>query len=94
MFEILGKNYYIDLDAITEKCRTTEINEDEENEGSEMGINLIKYETIKLCMERVLVECQEIDENLGAYSTKNLSLSFKLGFNTLYKYEIIVEEED
>jgi len=92
MVEIFGKNYYIDVDGITSKCQTgsTVKNED----GSEsLEINLFKYETIKLCLERVLNEYQEVDEQMGPFAQSELSVSFKIAFNTLIKYQILIEEE-
>jgi len=31
----------------------------------------------------------ELDENLGAYNQKKLSIPFKLAFNTLLRYKLI-----
>lgn len=93
MVEIFGKNYYIDVDGITSKCQTgtTLKNED----GSEsLEINLFKYETIKMCLERVLNEFQEIDEEMGPFAQNEVSLSFKIAFNTLIKYEILIEDDE
>ena len=93
MVEIFGKNYYIDVDGITSKCQTgtTLKNED----GSEsLEINLFKYETIKMCLERVLNEFQEIDEGMGPFAQNEVSLSFKIAFNTLIKYEILIEDDE
>ena len=63
MVEIFGKNYCIDIDGITTKCQTgtTVKNED----GSEsLEINIFKYETVKMCLERVLSEYQEVYEKM------------------------------
>jgi hypothetical protein len=92
MFEILGKNYYIDLDAITEKCKTSPMEDGDEKQNSGIEINLFKYESIKMCLERVMSEYDEIDDQL--FADKSLSVSFKLAFNTLTKNEIIIEEEN
>jgi hypothetical protein len=45
-----------------------------------------------MCLERILSEYQEIDEQMGAFATNEMSLSFKLAFNTLLKNEILIEE--
>jgi hypothetical protein len=47
------------------------------------AISIIKYETIKLMLEIIMDEPEEIDEQLGAKGTNNLSIPFKLAFNTL-----------
>ena len=94
MLEIFGKNYYIDIDAITRKCRTGKVNENEEEDDEVTEINIFKYETVKFCIERVLTEFESPDETLGEYSSDNMPISFKIAFNTLLKNEIILEEED
>jgi uncharacterized HAD superfamily protein len=93
MVEIFGKNYCIDIDGITTKCQTgtTVKNED----GSEsLEINIFKYETVKMCLERVLSEYQEVDEKMGPFAQSELSISFKIAFNTLIKYQILIEEDE
>jgi hypothetical protein len=60
MVEIFGKSYYIDLDGITEKCRTgSQISEEDGSEVTE--VNIFKYEVIKMCLDRVLSEYEEVD---------------------------------
>lgn len=94
MVNIFGKAYYIDLDGITEKCRI-ETNLEKDSENEEIAINLFKYELIKLCIERILSEDVEIDESLGVFgSSTNIPISFKLAFNTLIKYEILLEYDE
>ena len=94
MVELFGKNYYIDIDGITEKCRTgytiKEDDEDDVNEATE--INIFKYEIIKMCLERILGEVDEVDEEMGVFAKNNTTTSFKIAFNTLIKYKILIEE--
>jgi hypothetical protein len=94
MVELFGKNYYIDIDGITEKCRTgytiKEDDEDDVNEATE--INIFKYEIIKMCLERILGEIDEVDEEMGVFAKNNTTTSFKIAFNTLIKYKILIEE--
>lgn len=92
MVEVLGKFYYIDLDSIHKRCQTgaTVISED----GTESTeINIFKYEILKVCLERILNEYQEVDDNLGPFGEESLSVSFKFAFNTLIKYQILIEDE-
>jgi hypothetical protein len=92
MVEVLGKYYYIDLENITKKCQTgnTILTED----GTETAeINIFKYEIVKVCLERILNEYQEVEEGLGFLEDKVLSVSFKFAFNTLLKYQILIEDE-
>ena len=82
MVEIFGKNYYIDLDGITEKCRTGGTIPDED--GTEVTeVNIFKYEIIKMCLDRVLGEIDEVDEGLGKFAQEGTSVSFRIAFNTL-----------
>ena len=93
MLEILGKFYFIDIDAITNACKTgKKIKDDNDNETYE--INIFKYEMLKVCVERVLNEFEQpVDDDLGSQYTTDLSTSFKFAFNTLIKNNIIIEDE-
>ena len=91
MVEIFGKYYYIDLDGITEKCRTGNKIKTEEEEDT-LEINIFKYEIIKMCLERILGEVDDVDEGMGAFAQNSTTTSFKLAFNTLIKYKILIEE--
>jgi hypothetical protein len=99
MVELYGKQYYIDLDAVTDRCRIEGLkkyddnDEDEESDDSGSGsLNIFKYEIIKLCLERILGEYNDGDEDSALFGTKVISPSFKIAFNTLIKYEILIEE--
>jgi hypothetical protein len=93
MVEVLGKNYYIDIDGLTKKCQTgNQIKDEDGNESEE--VNIFKYEILKVCLERVLNEYEEIDEELGPFGDKNLSISFKIAFNTLIKNQILIEDDE
>ena len=104
MLEIFGKNYYIDIDGITNKCRTntrikdlTLKNEDEIDEDEDEGsieVNIFKYEIIKMCLDRVLNDFEEVDEEMGVFGANETSTSFKMAFNTLIKTEIIKEDDE
>jgi hypothetical protein len=93
MVELFGKNYYIDIETITEKCQTGGTIKNDDDSVS-LEINLFKYEVIKICLERVLGEFNETDEELGPIAGNSLSVSFKIAFNTLIKYGILIEEDD
>jgi hypothetical protein len=93
MVELFGKNYYIDLDGITTKCGTGK-NIVEEDDSESLEINIFKYEIIKMCLDRILSEYEEVDDTLGAFGKNSQSLSFKIAFNTLIKYEILIEDDE
>ena len=77
MVELFGKPYYIDIDGITEKCRTgNTIKDEEDNETLE--INIFKYEIIKMCLDRVLNDYEEVDEEMGVFGSNNVNVSLKI----------------
>lgn len=93
MVEIFGKNYYIDVDGITEKCKTGNTIKNEDDTES-LEINIFKYEIIKMCLERVLNDFNEVDEEMGVFAQNDTGISFKIAFNTLIKNEILKEEDE
>jgi hypothetical protein len=87
MLEVFGELYYIDLESVS---RTIEIEPlDDFSGNTEQSINLVSFEVIKMMLEIIMTEREEIDENLGVHSTKNLSIPFKVAFNTLLKHQIL-----
>lgn len=81
MLEIWNENYYIDLDKLDEFVQFT-------GESGETNIHVVKYETTKTLLDVIFTEDNEIDENLGMKTTE-LSIPFKLAFNTLLMKKII-----
>ena len=93
MVNLFGKSYYVDIDGITERCKTDRtIKEEDGTETTE--INIFKYEVLKMCIERVLNEFNEVDEEIAVFSETTLSPSFKIAFNTLIKNQILIEEDE
>jgi hypothetical protein len=93
MVEIFGKIYYIDLDGVTDKCRTGKNIKDEDGEDV-TEVNIFKYEIIKMCLDRVLAEFEQVDEELGEFAQNNTTTSFKIAFNTLIKNQILIEDDE
>lgn len=87
MLKVLGENYFVDLDEVE---KYLDISEDQiDFSGStESRINIIKFEMVKMLMEVLLTEGNDIDENLGMKS-KEVGVSFKLAFNTLLNKKLI-----
>jgi len=53
------------------------------------------YETLKLCVERLLNEYPQETDDIEAIIQNDIgSTSFRFAFNTLLKYNIIIEEEE
>jgi hypothetical protein len=83
MLKVLGENYYLDLDKIDDYVQIKDRKEATSGETEGTAISIIKYETIKLMLEVVMDETEELDETLGVKGTNNLSVPFKIAFNTL-----------
>lgn len=94
MVELFGKSYYIDIDGITEKCRTGNTIKDEESEEETLEINIFKYEIIKMCLDRILNDFEDVDEEMGVFGSNNVNVSFKIAFNTLIKNGILIEDDE
>jgi hypothetical protein len=94
MIKVLGENYYFDLDKIEEyldmSIKPGEDTEDDEFSGStDMKVNIIKFEMVKMLMDTILTEHEEIDEKLGMKSSNNTSIPFRLSFNSLLNKKLI-----
>jgi|688.fasta_scaffold2546922_1 hypothetical protein len=94
MLEIFGKNYYIDIEGITSKCQIQDSVKKEEDSPESFEINIFKYETVKMCLDRILNEYIEMDEQITPFIQNEVSVSFKIAFNTLIKYKILLEEDE
>jgi hypothetical protein len=90
MIKVLGENYYIDLDKVEEYLDMSNQYPDEETSGNtETRINIIKFEMVKMLMDTVLTEHEEIDEQLGMKSSSNTSIPFRIAFNSLLNKKLI-----
>jgi len=90
MIKVLGENYYIDLDKVEEYLDMSNQYPDDETSGNtETRINIIKFEMVKMLMDTVLTEHEEIDEQLGMKSSSNTSIPFRLAFNSLLNKKLI-----
>jgi hypothetical protein len=89
MIKIMGEHYFFDLDEIDNFIQIKDTTESDSEKGGENQISLIKYETIKLMLEVIMDEHEDIDETLGSKSQNNLSIPFRLAFNTLISKKII-----
>jgi len=83
MLNVCGEMYYIDLDTVS---NVVDMNV---SGDTEQTVNLVSFEVVKMMLEILMTEREEVDSNLGVHSTKNLSIPFKLAFNTLLKHQIL-----
>jgi hypothetical protein len=56
---------------------------------TEMKINIIKFEMVKMLLETVLSEQDVVDEKLGMKSSSNTSIPFRIAFNSLLNKKLI-----
>jgi hypothetical protein len=87
MLELFGENYYIDFESINEAINL-KTNETLSGE-TEQTINFVSFEVIKIMLEVIMSEREDLDNNLGVITTKNLSIPFSFEFNTLLTHGII-----
>jgi hypothetical protein len=86
---VLGESYYIDFDRIEEYIDMSGGEEIILSGGSDMRINIVKYELIKTMIEVIISEDAEVDEKLGIKNSNNISVPFKIAFNSLLNKNII-----
>lgn len=87
MLTFLGENYFIDLDELENKVNLSK--EYIPSGESEQQISVVKYDIYKNLIEVILTEREEMDENLGIHNSNNLTIPFKIAFNTLLINSII-----
>jgi hypothetical protein len=84
----MNEHYYVDLDQIEEYLDMSDIDSDPSDKNiSEIKINVIRYEMVKMLLETVLTEAEMPDEKLGMKT--QLTIPFTLAFNSLLNKKII-----
>jgi hypothetical protein len=80
----------VDLDEIESYIDMTDELPVEQTSGTtEMRINIIKFEMVKMLMEVILSENEELDEKLGIKSSSKTSIPFRIAFNSLLNKKLI-----
>jgi hypothetical protein len=87
MIKIFGEYYYIDLEEIESVVNLEII--PVSGGTSEQQIKFVKYDIVKMMIETVLTEREDIDDTLGMSSTNGTTIPFKISFNTLLQNKII-----
>jgi hypothetical protein len=83
MIKVLGEHYFLDLDAIDEFIQIPNSSGIAENH-----ISVVKYDTVKLLLEVIMSDQNEVDEMLGSKGSQ-VPISFKLAFNTLLSKQLL-----
>jgi len=79
----------------TEESKKKKSLKTDNEDDTPLELNVFKFEIIKSCIERLLSEYEQVDEKLGAFAaTEATNISFKMAYNTLIKYKIIVEDDN
>ena len=89
MLNVLGENYFVDLDQIETFLDMSEPSVDEISGSSEVKINIIKFELVKMLLDVVLSEDDDLDEKLGFKGGGQTSIPFKIAFNSLLNKKLI-----
>lgn len=93
MLSFLGENYYLDINELEKQVSYEKsvlpIITSGETEVPEQQISVTRYETFKSLIEVLLTEREELDESLGMHGAKDLTIPFKIAFNTLLINKII-----
>jgi len=80
MVNVLGENYFIDLDAV-EDYLDMSLEPSIENSGvTETKVNLIKFEMVKMLLEVILSEDVEMDEKMKVKNRLKLFNATKIEF--------------
>ncbi len=90
MIKVLNENYFVDLDEVEKYLDMSDSPSMEPLTGNtEMRINIVKFEMVKMLLEVVLSENEDMDEKLGLKTTKNVSIPFRIAFNSLLNKNLI-----
>lgn len=85
MIKVLGEQYYIDINKVQDTISIPNTTTGD----TEQNVSIVKFELIKMMIDVLMTESEEIDENLGVRGGNNLTMPFKLAFNTLLVHGII-----
>jgi hypothetical protein len=90
MINVLGETYYVDLDLVEEYIGIPDnIDDVLSGDTSEVKINIIKFDLVKMMLDTVLTEREELDETLGMKQSSNTSIPFRIAFNSLLNKKLI-----
>jgi hypothetical protein len=84
MFKIFNETYYVDIDEIEKYINITS-----PTGGTEIHVNVVKYEAVKMMLEVLMTEDDEMDESLGLKGGNGTTIPFKLAFNSLLNKKLI-----
>ena len=90
MLNVFGENYFVDFDEIESYIDMSDvIVTPVSGDSSDMKVNIIKFEMVKMMLEVILSEDLDVDDKLGIKNTSNISVPFKIAFNSLLNKKLI-----
>lgn len=89
MINVLGSTYYVDLDKVEEYIGIPLEVEEIESGSTETKINIVKFDLVKMMLDTVLTEHEDLDETLGMKQSSNTSIPFRIAFNSLLNKKLI-----
>jgi hypothetical protein len=84
MLKLFNDHYYFDLEEIN---KYVNLDVKDTSGSTEQHISVVRYELVKMMIETIITEREDIDETLGEKSST--SIPFKIAFNTLLNNKII-----
>jgi hypothetical protein len=89
MINVLGEVYYVDLDLVEEYIGISNDIESMSGDTSEVKINIVKFDLVKMMLDTILSEHDELDETLGMKQSSSTSIPFRIAFNSLLNKKLI-----
>jgi hypothetical protein len=89
MINVLGETYYVDLDLVEEYIGIPSDDEVTSGDTYEVKINIIKFDLVKMMLDTILTEHEELDETLGMKQSSKTSIPFRIAFNSLLNKKLI-----
>ena len=87
MLKILGEHYYLDLDEVEKYINVEPL--DGMTGDPQNTISVVRYDMVKILIDTILTEYEEVDETLGIKASNDLSIPFKLSFNSLLNKKLL-----
>tara|TARA_R110001583_G_scaffold113162_1_gene263551 strand:+ start:663 stop:929 length:267 start_codon:yes stop_codon:yes gene_type:complete len=81
---VSGSQLYVDVDELLREIQVIQ-------EQNDTTINAPKYEILRLMIDVLLTQHEEVDTEMGIYGLNKASIPFKIAYNTLINYNILKE---
>jgi hypothetical protein len=85
MLKVLGEEYFVDFQKIEEIITIKQ----ETTGDTEQNISIVKFELIKTMLDVLFTESTELDDKMLMKGSNDVTIPFKIAFNTLIRYNIL-----